>query len=49
MASTLYSLYKDEKLKHELLKNIVRKSIYEYYTAQKDADRVYEIEKMWVK
>ncbi|CCY63648.1 putative uncharacterized protein [Clostridium sp. CAG:967] len=49
MASALYSLYKDEELKLELLKNIVRKSIYEYYTAQKDADRVYEIEKMWVK
>ena len=48
-AKALYSLYKDENYKRELLKNIVRKSIYEYYTAQKDADKVYEIEKMWVK
>lgn len=48
-AKALYSLYKDENYKRELLKNIVRKSIYEYYTAQKDAEKVYEIEKMWVK
>ncbi|DAB22554.1 TPA: hypothetical protein CPT81_03500 [Candidatus Gastranaerophilales bacterium HUM_20] len=48
-AKALYSLYKDENYKRELLKNIVRKSIYEYYTAQKDTEKVYEIEKMWVK
>lgn len=34
-AQRLYSLYFDEKLIHELLVNIVRKSIYEYYVGLK--------------
>ncbi len=31
----LYSLYFDEKKKSELTKNIIRKSIYEYYVSLK--------------
>lgn len=34
-AEILYSIYCDENLKREFLKNILRKSIYEYYTALK--------------
>ena len=48
-AQNLYSLYNDKKLIRELLKNILRKSIYEYYYAKEDTIRVKQIEDMWVK
>jgi hypothetical protein len=48
IAQNLYSLYNDKNLKREFFKNIIRKSIYEYYFAQKDKVKVQAIEKMWV-
>lgn len=48
-AQNLYSLYNDKELTREFLKNIIRKSIYEYYFAQNNAEKVSAIEKMWVK
>ena len=48
-ARNLYSLYNDKKLIRELFKNIVRKSLYEYYFAKNDVYRVKDIEDMWVK
>ena len=48
-AQNLYSLYNDKKLIRELYKNILRKSVYEYYFAKKDKERVQKIESMWVK
>lgn len=48
-AQNLYSLYNDKKLIRELYKNILRKSIYEYYFAKEDKVRVEKIESMWVK
>lgn len=48
-AQNLYSLYNDKELKRELFKNIIRKSIYEYYFANQDKEKVKAIEKMWVK
>lgn len=48
-AQNLYSLYNDKKLKREFFKNIVRKSIYEYFFAKKDVEKVQAIEDMWVK
>lgn len=47
-AKKLYSLYNDEKSVRELLKNIVRKSIYEYCFAREEKARVQKIEEMWV-
>lgn len=47
-AKILYSLYNDEKLIPELFKNIVRKSLYEYYFDKNDIDRINLIEDMWV-
>lgn len=47
-AQNLYSLYNDKKLIKEFFKNIVRKSIYEYYFSIKDEKRVKSIEDMWV-
>ena len=48
-AQNLYSLYNDKKLIRELYKNILRKSVYEYYFAKEDKERVQKIESMWVK
>ena len=48
-AQNLYSLYNDEILINELFKNIVRKSLYEYYFAKNDKQRIKSIEDMWVK
>lgn len=48
-AQNLYNLYNDKKLIRELFKNILRKSIYEYYFAQKNTERIKDIEDMWVK
>lgn len=48
-AQNLYSLYNDKTLKREFFKNIIRKSIYEYFFAKKDEKRVQAIEEMWVK
>lgn len=48
-AENLYSVYNDETLIKELFKNILRKSLYEYYFAKKDEQKVKEIENMWVK
>ena len=47
-AQNLYSLYNDKTLKREFFKNIIRKSIYEYFFAKKDEKRVQAIEDMWV-
>ena len=47
-AQNLYSLYNDKTLKREFFKNILRKSIYEYYFAQKDEEKIRAIEEMWV-
>ena len=47
-AQNLYSLYNDKKLIRELFKNILRKSIYEYFYAKEDNLRVKQIEDMWV-
>ena len=47
-AQNLYSLYNDEKLTKELFKNILRKSLYEYYFAKQDDKKVSQIENMWV-
>ena len=47
-AQNLYSLYNDNELVRELFKNILRKSLYEYYFAKQNNERVLEIEKMWV-
>lgn len=49
MAQNLYSLYNNEKSFYEFLKNIVRKSIYEYYSTKGDKDKINYIENMWVK
>lgn len=49
IAEDLFSLYNDKELTKELLKNILRKSLYEYYYAAKDKKRVKDIEDMWVK
>lgn len=48
-AEKLYSLYNDKDLIKELFKNILKKSLYEYYFAQKDEQKVKIIEDMWVK
>ena len=48
-AQNLYSLYNDKKLIRELYKNILRKSVYEYYFAKEDKERVQKIESMWVR
>ncbi len=48
-AKNLYSLYNDKELIREFFKNILRKSLYEYWFAQKDELRITEIEEMWVK
>lgn len=48
-AQNLYSLYNDKNLIRELYKNILRKSVYEYYFAKDDKERVQKIESMWVK
>ena len=48
-AENLFSLYNNKTLVRELFKNILRKSLYEYYFAQKNDKIVKEIEKMWVK
>ncbi len=48
-AQNLYSLYNDKKLIRELYKNILRKSVYEYYFTKNDKVRVEIIESMWVK
>lgn len=53
-AEILYSLYKNENMKLEFFKNIVRISIYQYYynlksqNVQGASDIVSEIERMWV-
>lgn len=48
-AENLYNLYNDEHLIREMFKNIVRKSLYEYYYSQKNEARIKDIEDMWVK
>ena len=48
-AENLYSLYNDKELKREFFKNIIRKSIYEYYFAQQNNEKIQAIENMWVK
>lgn len=48
-AQNLYSLYNDKELKREFLKNILRKSIYEYYFLKQDKEKIQAIETMWVK
>lgn len=48
-AQNLYSLYNDKELKREFFKNILRKSIYEYFFALKDEEKIQAIENMWVK
>lgn len=48
-AQNLYSLYNDKKLKREFFKNILRKSIYEYFFAKNDKEKIQAIEEMWVK
>lgn len=48
-AQNLYSLYNDKTMLREFFKNIIRKSIYEYFFAKKDTKIVQAIEKMWVK
>ncbi len=48
-AQNLYSLYNDKKLIRELFKNILRKSIYEYYFSLQNKERIKDIEDMWVK
>ncbi len=48
-AQNLYSLYNDKELKREFFKNIIRKSIYEYYFSKKDTGKIQAVEKMWVK
>ena len=47
-AEMLYSLHNDSELIKEMFKNILRKSLYEYYFAKKDDQKVKEIEVMWV-
>ena len=47
-AEMLYSLHNDSELIKEMFKNILRKSLYEYYFAKKDDPKVKEIEVMWV-
>ena len=47
-AQNLYSLYNNKESVREFLKNILRKSLYEYYFAKQDNKKVSEIEKMWV-
>jgi len=44
----LYNIYKNKQLSRELLKNILRKSIYEYYYSKKDINRIKSIENLWV-
>lgn len=48
-AENLYSLYNNKILKKEFFKNIIRKSIYEYYFAQQNKEKIQAIENMWVK
>lgn len=48
-AKNLCSLYNDKKLVREFFKNILRKSIYEYYFAKNEKEKVSAIEEMWVK
>ena len=48
-AKNLYSLYNNETLVREFFKNILRKSIYEYYFAQNDREKVSAIEEKWDK
>ena len=48
-AKNLFGLYHDKNLIREMFKNIIRKSLYEYYYAAKNEKRVKEIEDMWVK
>ena len=48
-AKILYRLYNDKGFIKELFKNIIRKSVYEYYFAQKNDAVVKQIEEMWVK
>ena len=49
VAQNLNNLYNDKNLIRELFKNIVRKSLYEYYFSQKNDNKVKKIEEMWVK
>ena len=48
MAENLFALYHDKKLVREFFKNILRKSLYEYYFSKKDEEAVKKIEDMWV-
>ncbi len=48
-AQNLYSLYNDKNLVREFLKNILRKSIYEYCFAKNEKEKIKAIEEMWVK
>ena len=48
-AENLFSLYNDKDLKREFFKNIIRKSIYEYYFAKQNKEKIQKIEAMWVK
>ena len=48
MAQNLFALYHDAKLIREFFKNILRKSLYEYYFSKKDEKAVKKIEEMWV-
>ena len=49
MAEKLFSLYNDKDLIREFFKNILRKSLYEYYFAKNDVNKIKKIEEMWVK
>ena len=48
-AKNLYSLYNNKTLVREFFKNILRKSIYEYYFAKNEKEKIQAIEEMWVK
>ena len=48
MAENLFALYHDAQLIREFFKNILRKSLYEYYFSKKDEKAVKKIEEMWV-
>ena len=49
IAKKLNDIYNDKILTKQLFKNIVRKSLYEYYFSKKDDSRIKKIEEMWVK
>lgn len=48
-SKNLYLLYNDKVLLRDFFKNILRKSIYEYFFSKKDKEKIEKIENMWVK